>query len=895
MKNGLDADIKTMSQAEKTMLRYQYVLANTGAAQGDFARTSQTWANQTRILKQQLEQLGSVLGGTFINLLKPLVSALNQAMSHIIAFAQTVSNALGKIFGWKFEVQGGVAGDLEDGEDAAGGIAGDMEDAADSAKKLNKQLRAFDELNTINLKDKSGSGSGAGGAGANTGQGEWVKTDAMFKDYESDINSLYELGKRIGDALKNMLNDIDWDSIYEGARNFGKGLAEFLNGLISPELFGALGRTIAGCINTALHFLDSFGETFDWANFGLSLATGLNEFMYAIDWDTALSAAKNWGKGIAKTLNAFLRITDFNEVGATIANALNTAIQFAFSFADTFDGANLGNAIAGAINGFFANFDFAGLAETLNLWVDDLESAIGTALTGIKWSNVLSGLGNFFGNLEIDTIAVIVGAIAVKKILKAKILSSALSGVAHTIATSLGASVSATIASAGGLSGLLTLDMAALVGETGFATAGLLAGGAIIGGIIAAFAGWNFGQWLNEQITGEEIEMTFTEQMEGIIGSVKDGTWKDALELWAQDIVDWQDTNKKAFELWGQDISGTFEELGKDIASWWKTDVVGALGLWANDISSWWDENVAPWFTKEKWSELWSNVQTACNEKWGELKEWFANSTFATTWEEDIAPWFTVEQWSLLWDNVQTAFLEKWEELKAWWQESTLCQWWEEDISPWFTIEKWSELWENVKSAFTAKWGEIEKWWKESAITKWWNQDVKPWFTKEKWAEAMSGVKEAFKSTWNAAISSIKEIWNKFASWLNEKLTWTIEPVVVMGKTVFEGATINLGRIPTFQAGGYPEDGLFMANHGELVGKFSNGKTAVANNEQITEGIAQAVYPAVYNAVSSALANNRGSGSEPIIKVIVGDRELTDIVVDEINERYMTGGNPLLI
>ena len=74
---------------------------------------------------------------------------------------------------------------------------------------------------------------------------------------------------------------------------------------------------------------------------------------------------------------------------------------------------------------------------------------------------------------------------------------------------------------------------------------------------------------------------------------------------------------------------------------------------------------------------------------------------------------------------------------------------------------------------------------------------------------------------------------------------------------------------------------------------FSDG-TAM-NNEQITQGIAQAVYPAVYNAVSSALANNRGNGSEPIIKVIVGDRELTDIVVDGINERYMTGGNPLLI
>ena len=50
--------------------------------------------------------------------------------------------------------------------------------------------------------------------------------------------------------------------------------------------------------------------------------------------------------------------------------------------------------------------------------------------------------------------------------------------------------------------------------------------------------------------------------------------------------------------------------------------------------------------------------------------------------------------------------------------------------------------------------------------------------------------------------------------------------------------------MPRFQSGGFPEDGLFMANHSELVGKFSNGKTAVANNEQIVDGIATGVYTA---------------------------------------------------
>ena len=903
MKNGLDADIKSMSQAEKTMLRYQYVLANSKAAHNDFSRTQLTWANQTRILRQQIEQLGAVLGGTFINLLKPLVQALNKAMSSIIAFAQTVSNALGKIFGWKFEVQGGVASDLSAGEDAAGGIADDMGTAADNAKKLNKQLRAFDELKTINLKDsnKSGSGSGAGGAGANAGQGEWVKTDGMFKDYESNLDSLYKLGDYIGKTLTDTLNKIDWDSVYEGARNFGAGLASFLNGLISPELFGALGRTVAGSINTALHFLDSFGETFDWVNFGKSLAAGLNEFMYTLDWETALSAARNWGTGIAKALSSFISETDFYEVGATVANALNTAIAFELSFAKTFDFEGLGLKIAEAINGFFETFDFAGLADSLNTWVDGLTTTLKTAAKNIKWESVFSGLGDFFGNLEIDTVGIIVGALVIKKIAKTLIEVAVLNGIgtmiskkiAEAVATKLGLdetwagaakgigpAISGAIKSMGGIGGLLTIDSATVFGAGTAAEIGTFIGTGIIGGIVAAFTGWHFGQWLNEWITGEKIELSFTEQMKGIFDSFADGSWSGALKLWADDIRTnlnalGKDINTWTEETFGEKFVYTFEDLAKDISD-----------IWENDIK--------PLFSEETWSAMWDGVKSACDTKWGELKEWWDSSTFKVIWEEDIVPWFSEEQWSLLWDNIILSFNTKWNELKEWWNTSALVVWWEEDVSPWFETDDWSALWDNVKSAFETKWGEIKTWWNDTAISQWWKNDVEPNFTKKKWEDTMKGVKEAFESTWDAAISSIKGIWNKFATWLNEKLTWTIDPVVIMGQTVFSGATINLGKIPTFQTGGFPEDGLFMANHSELVGQFNNGKTAVANNEQITKGIAEAVYPAVYNAVSSAMRNNAGNNN-PVIKVFVGDRELTDIAIDGINERYRTGGSPLLI
>ena len=67
-----------------------------------------------------------------------------------------------------------------------------------------------------------------------------------------------------------------------------------------------------------------------------------------------------------------------------------------------------------------------------------------------------------------------------------------------------------------------------------------------------------------------------------------------------------------------------------------------------------------------------------------------------------------------------------------------------------------------------------------------------------------------------------------------------------MGKTVYEGGEISLGKIPTFASGGFPDKGqLFLASEAgpEMVGRIG-GRTAVANKDQITDGIATAVYTA---------------------------------------------------
>lgn len=381
MKQGLDANIQSMSQAEKTMLRYQYVLANTTAAQGDFARTANTWANQVRILQEQIKKWASVIGTGVIAAFKPFLQTLNTVMARVIDFTENVLNALGNIFGWKFEISGGgITDDLADsmGDTAidtgdAAGSAGDLSDnlgdAAANAKKLYSTVLGIDELN-INNPNTGNAGSGSGGSGGTGGSGSGgggagsgltttiSRNDAILKAYESSIDSLYELGEYIGNTLTKTLNSIDWDSVYQGARNFGKGLADFLNGLISPDLFGAVGRTIAGALNTAIYAALSFGETFDFADFGLSIATGINEF--------------------------------------------------------------------------FKTFDFKSLAKTLNTWVNGIEKTIITAISHINWGNILGSILDFTSALEFDT-AVLVGWYAIPRILKAITSSKIIRGLQNIV------------------------------------------------------------------------------------------------------------------------------------------------------------------------------------------------------------------------------------------------------------------------------------------------------------------------------------------------------------------------------------------------------------------------------------------------------------------------------
>lgn len=335
LKQGLDANISSMTQAEKAMLRYQYVLAHTTNITGDFARTADTWHNQITMLKENFKALGAVVGGGLINAFKPFIKVLNSVLQKVISFAEMVTNALGSIFGWKYEASKGAGisgladdiGSASDGMDdlsnAAGSAGKNTGGIAKNAKKAKKEIqqatRAFDELKVISKQSKdntSGSGSGGSGGGSGSGgsgggdTGKLVQTDTIFKKFKSDIKDLEGLGESIRDALVIAVGGIEWDKIYAKASGFGSGLAEFLNGLFSEDkkgnsVFTATADVIAGALNTAIFASKGFTDKFKFETFGNNIAHGFNRFFKKFKWKKCAEAINGWVDGFWKFVHGF--------------------------------------------------------------------------------------------------------------------------------------------------------------------------------------------------------------------------------------------------------------------------------------------------------------------------------------------------------------------------------------------------------------------------------------------------------------------------------------------------------------------------------------------------------------------------------------------------------------
>lgn len=163
--NGITKSIDKMTQAEQVQLRYAYVTNQLSLAQGDFAKTSGSWANQTRILSERWKEFMGIIGNGLLQVLTPVIQFLNVALAKLIEFAKSASAVIGKFFG----VQSNSSDATEQTAQNMGAVADATTDAGTAAKKAKKEAQAalssFDELNILSKPSSNSDPSSSTGAG----------------------------------------------------------------------------------------------------------------------------------------------------------------------------------------------------------------------------------------------------------------------------------------------------------------------------------------------------------------------------------------------------------------------------------------------------------------------------------------------------------------------------------------------------------------------------------------------------------------------------------------------------------------------------------------------------------------------------------------------------------
>ncbi|MBQ8768857.1 MAG: hypothetical protein IJZ15_04335 [Oscillospiraceae bacterium] len=220
MANGYGKTIDKMTQAEAVQLRYAYVTDQLRLASGDFVKTQDSWANQTRILSEQWKELMSIIGQGLIQILAPLVKILNQIVGYLINVANAASAAMSALFGKEQKnykqtssATASMAGDIATATESQEALSDATEETAKAAKNASLGM---DELNVIS-QESGDSSSALATLGDSTSDNNVVSATS-----QGDIDGISE-------KVKAFLKEIDFEPIKKSFNGFVEELKEFFN------------------------------------------------------------------------------------------------------------------------------------------------------------------------------------------------------------------------------------------------------------------------------------------------------------------------------------------------------------------------------------------------------------------------------------------------------------------------------------------------------------------------------------------------------------------------------------------------------------------------------------------------------------------------------------------
>lgn len=798
----------------------------------DGAQNMAKYSSDVNAKMSQLTSAVATLKNAFGALAAPIISAVGPALTWFINLITAAINKVNQFISALIGKSTWTKATTQVKDYAAG-----LDKAANSAKKLKGQLQSFDELNNLNSNDSGGS-DGSGGSGGNVSDMfEEVPIDQNIADLANEIKNAIEsgdwegLGELVGNKIKSALDSIDWDKVYAAAITFGSGLALFLNGLISPELFGSVGSTIAGALNTALNFLNSFGHTFSWTNFGDSIAQGINDFFSTFDWKLAADTFNTLAHGIVTAASEAISGTDWTAIGQDIGTLL-AGIDWIGLLSDV--GKLIWEAIKAAVETWKGMFDKA-----------PIETAIFTAMSLLKLTGV--------GSLVTGKIADVVGSA-----LKSKGLSLG------KIAFGLGM--------AGTTVFLMDSDdkVASIIGApiTAFLAGYTFTGNVklslkIAAPVLAADAGLTIGQAIGDAIA----DATQPEEMEKYRVTF---TWSDLFSYswddWKQGFSDWwNDTWGPGFdEFWKDNMSGDFKfkipftsielpshnEMGKAINNWLKkekkniekkldnivqitTEVKDTSSKWWSDVKKYWSEKVG------KVKDFTTNVKNNAKDWWKNTKTW---------WSEKVGK---VESFTT---GVKNKASEWWSSVKKWWENTTAGK----------EVKKFTA---NVKKAGGTWWKDVSNDWKEKVVNA--GKTLKI---------GISFAKNALSNLW----SSVTGFFGGKTVNVSTKATKKADGGIYTGGMWHNITKYALGteNAPTGQ--------VFIAREAgpELVGTIG-GHTSVVNNDQIVASVSDGVA----RAVRSVIGTN-GSNVNVTFKVEGDPNGIFRVTQQKANEYFRATGNP---
>lgn len=253
LNNGFGKTTAKMTEQEKVMLRYQYVTSALSNATGDFVKTQDSWANQTRILTLRFQQLKASLGKGFIALFTPILRGFNNLLAGLQKVADGFSSFVQMLTGADVSTSMGsissdIAGIGDDASSAADNV-GDIGSAAKkTAKDIEKSLAGFDQINKLTepTDDSSDSSGSTGGTSSGIGSVDLVPdvsgstsnaTSAISDFVNKAKKELDKLRKWSASAFSPSMSRI-WDGLTKNTDTAKKNLTSAFNDIraLGPPL-----------------------------------------------------------------------------------------------------------------------------------------------------------------------------------------------------------------------------------------------------------------------------------------------------------------------------------------------------------------------------------------------------------------------------------------------------------------------------------------------------------------------------------------------------------------------------------------------------------------------------------------------------------------------------------